>query len=321
MMNRLRAKSMSETLDAFLDSRLREIRTVAPCVVLEYDAASRRAVVQPAIRMMLTDGAEVARAPLIDVPVAFPAAGGVELVFELQPGDTGLLLACERDISQFKSALSVSSPGSADVLSERQSVMLPTAFGSPRGASYELGADGLGGSARTIVGGLLATLALPTAPTTANTASGRIGGWVRAASLPGGGNVNSFDASGVTSAYMNIGNYQPTARCFAYLFIAKVDGVEKARAVMPLGPTGIEDALDERGEDEIAQYGVLVLGRHNPTAGYSGQIVLPRYRARRNGSVRIAILASPDGWDSDGNVISYTELPANATVELREAVI
>lgn len=303
---RARTDSMSETISAYLDSRLREIRTVAPCVVLEYDSATRRAVAQPAIRMLLTDGSEIERAPLVDVPVAFPAGGGVELVFDLQPGDTGLLLACERDIGAFKKALAMSSPGSGDILEARHSVMLPTAFGSPSppAGSYNLSSG--------IAGRLLATLALPTAPT-----SGRITPWVRASNFPGTGHVEIDPGS----EFVLMQNYTPSARCFAYLLIAKVGGVEKARAVMPLGPTGLEDVADEPTERGSDLYGVLILGRGNPTSGYAGQIVLPRHRAHVNGTARISVLPSPDGWDSDGNITSYTTLPANSTIELREAVI
>ena len=314
---RARTDSMSETISAYLDSRLREIRTVAPCVVLEYDSATRRAVAQPAIRMLLTDGSEIERAPLVDVPVAFPAGGGVELVFDLQPGDTGLLLACERDIGAFKKALAMSSPGSGDILEARHSVMLPTAFGSPSppAGSYNLSSG--------IAGGLLATLTIAANPTTANTDNGRISGWTIESGLPGTGSIRVARSSGFPGGFsrVHVENYTPSPRCFAYLFIAKVGGVEKARAVMPLGPTGLEDVADEPSENFNEQYGVLIFGNSNPTSGYDGQIVLPRYRAHRGGTARILVLPSPDGWDSDGNITSYTTLPANSTIELREAVI
>lgn len=84
------------------DQMLKRVRGAVPARVVAYDAAARRARVQPGTHMLLDDGTSMPRAPLSDVPVVMPAVAGWAIVLPVAVGDTGLLVYCDRDISGFK---------------------------------------------------------------------------------------------------------------------------------------------------------------------------------------------------------------------------
>ena len=85
-------------------SALLSVFTCIPGVVHEFDAASARAVVQPAIDGM-EDGLQVPHPPLLDVPVIYPSGGSYMVTFPLIAGDGVLLLFSQRGITDFKDRL------------------------------------------------------------------------------------------------------------------------------------------------------------------------------------------------------------------------
>lgn len=96
---------LAEVLRAALDSRLGTLHVALPGRVESYDAAKRRADVQPLVRQGYVDeaGARVVeRLPVIaDVPVVFPGSGGVRVTWPVNRGDTVLLIFCSASIDKW----------------------------------------------------------------------------------------------------------------------------------------------------------------------------------------------------------------------------
>ena len=70
----------------------KNIYTVMPGAVTAYDAASRRASVQPSIDVETTDGRLIARPVIDNVPVLQPTGGGYSVRLPVAEGDLVLLL-------------------------------------------------------------------------------------------------------------------------------------------------------------------------------------------------------------------------------------
>ena len=112
-----------------------QVHTSIPGIVTAYDAATRRARVQPAVHMMLSPvgapyapfaSCEPMEKPIIlDVPVIFPSAGGYTVHFPLLPDDPVLLLFSERDIDNFKQTLESGQPLSGDIMEVKHVVCIP----------------------------------------------------------------------------------------------------------------------------------------------------------------------------------------------------
>ena len=106
------------TLMRYRERKLRErIFTSAPANVISYNANTRRAVVQPALRMMLENGATRSRSPLVDVPVLAQAGAGFLVHVPLEAGDAVMLGFSMRGYSLFKRTLAESNPDAESVLS------------------------------------------------------------------------------------------------------------------------------------------------------------------------------------------------------------
>ena len=86
------------------------IQNVIPAIVQSYDKATNRAVVKPAITGVASQGQKVPKEPYIDIPVLNISGGGFVISFPIKAGDTGWLIACDRNISIFKQNLEESAP-------------------------------------------------------------------------------------------------------------------------------------------------------------------------------------------------------------------
>ncbi len=102
-----------------------------PGVVVSYDATSKTCSVQPAVHLLVPTEADpdedyVEELPvLLDVPVAWPRAQGYSLVGSLSPGDSVLLVACDRDISGWRRSGKASEPDTAQVHSWSSAIAIP----------------------------------------------------------------------------------------------------------------------------------------------------------------------------------------------------
>lgn len=168
---------------------------------------------------------------------------------------------------------------------------------------------------RSIQGGRIATWTSPGGAAVYNpTNSNRLSGWAANRTPPGENQVNAS-----SPYYLVMNNYIPTANCFGYLLVAKVNGSEVARAILNLGPSAVSDLSDDASNNSDDQYGILILGRADPNT--EGQFLRIRYRALRNGTERLALLAYPNRFTgTDGGADRWSQLPANLTVDLYEAV-
>lgn len=86
------------------------IQNVIPAIVQSYDKATNRAVVKPAITGVASQGQKISKEPYIDIPVLNLSGGGFVISFPIKQGDTGWLVACDRNISIFKQNLTESAP-------------------------------------------------------------------------------------------------------------------------------------------------------------------------------------------------------------------
>lgn len=82
---------------AALDA-VRRVRTSMPGRVVSFDPVMQTAVVEAMVHQVLSDGGAAALPPLLDVPVAFPRAGGFVITFPVKPGDEGLVSLSDRCI-------------------------------------------------------------------------------------------------------------------------------------------------------------------------------------------------------------------------------
>lgn len=88
---------------------LLSLEIVLPAVVVEYDRAKNLVTVQPAVNRVLTDGTEAKRA-LAKIPCVNLCGNGIGINFPLKKGDTGWLIAADRDTENFQQLLETSRP-------------------------------------------------------------------------------------------------------------------------------------------------------------------------------------------------------------------
>ena len=94
-------------------------------MVETFDAAKRRARVQPALQLVLDDGTTLDRPPLVNVPVLFPSGGGFVFTFPLGEGDPVLLLFSERGLTTFKETYETTIPTAGRFFSQSDAMALP----------------------------------------------------------------------------------------------------------------------------------------------------------------------------------------------------
>lgn len=121
--------SLSQILDFVWRQWRKEIYTTLPGVVSAYDATTRRADVQPQIKVVLPKGkGELSRPVIPDVPVVHPSAGGYVIHVPVKEGDNVLLIFTMRDITTFKGTYKESIPYPG-ILNDMTPVAIP-GFGS-----------------------------------------------------------------------------------------------------------------------------------------------------------------------------------------------
>ena len=84
---------------------MKNVHTAMPAQVISFDMATRRAIVQPSLDLVLVDGTAHAKPPIVNVPVVSPCGGGIIWLQELLPDDQVLLIVCERGIDLWKQQL------------------------------------------------------------------------------------------------------------------------------------------------------------------------------------------------------------------------
>lgn len=80
-----------------------------PVVVVSYDRIKNRVTVIPAIKRVTTSGEMVSRAQIV-VPCHNPCGGGIAINYPIKQGDTGWVIAGDRDASLFLQTLKEAIP-------------------------------------------------------------------------------------------------------------------------------------------------------------------------------------------------------------------
>lgn len=101
--------SLSGVIQEVLRNYSLSLENCIPAVVVSHDRATNTVIVQPAINSVLTDGTPQAR-DKIKLPIHIFGGGGVVISAPLNAGDTGWIIAGDRDISLFKQSLAISNP-------------------------------------------------------------------------------------------------------------------------------------------------------------------------------------------------------------------
>lgn len=114
---------LAELLRTALDSRLLDLHTAMPGTIVSYDASTQTATVQPGIRRSLDDTLETLPS-IPNVPIAWPAGGGMGLKFPLSVGDSVMLVFSEASFSTWRTSGQVSDPSDES----RHSLSYPLAF-------------------------------------------------------------------------------------------------------------------------------------------------------------------------------------------------
>lgn len=96
--------------NVLIDKISMSIKKVIPGIVISYDKVTNRAIIKPAITGVASQGQKIPKEPLENIPVLKLSGGGVTLSFPINTGDTGWLIACDRNISIFKQNLEESAP-------------------------------------------------------------------------------------------------------------------------------------------------------------------------------------------------------------------
>lgn len=103
------------------------VHTCGLGLVREYDPASKRARVQPALRTIFNDGSPPAdKPPILDIPLRQPGTGGYLMHQEIAAGDVALLLFSQRGIEAFKAQWGeISDPGKGCYFAMRDALAIP----------------------------------------------------------------------------------------------------------------------------------------------------------------------------------------------------
>ena len=99
--------------------------TGMPGIVEKYDPNTRRATVQPAIKIQLTDDQIISRAPLVNCPVVWTATGRYSFTMDLLPGDPVFLFFSMRGMTEFKETFMESDPDAGHIMNMNDAVALP----------------------------------------------------------------------------------------------------------------------------------------------------------------------------------------------------
>ena len=125
-----RVDSLPALLRFIAEQTEKALNTCLPGHIMSYDAATRRAIVLPALDALTADGERLPPPEIADVPVLFSSAGGYTLTLPVMPGDPVLLVFAQRGLSGFKREHGHSVPDADRLLSLPDAIAIP-GFGPP----------------------------------------------------------------------------------------------------------------------------------------------------------------------------------------------
>jgi hypothetical protein len=95
-----------------VDQRLARVRTITLCRVMGLGTLSGTVNVQPLVSAVDSQGNAFEHGTLFSVPYFVLQSGGSAVIVVPTPGDTGILLVCDRDITSAKATLAPGPPPS-----------------------------------------------------------------------------------------------------------------------------------------------------------------------------------------------------------------
>lgn len=104
---------------------MKSVATALPGIVENFEPRTRRATVRGALNIVTTNGAELQRASLVNVPVLWPSGGGYTLAFQLAVGDPVLLVYSMRGLEQWKQSHSEATPDEGVFFDESDAIAIP----------------------------------------------------------------------------------------------------------------------------------------------------------------------------------------------------
>ena len=107
----------------------RNFECCMPAIVKSYDRDKHEAVVQPAINMVTTTGEQIERAPVAATVWRF-MCGGFLIDLPLSEGDTGWLIASDRESSNVKRTGTAQQPNTYETHKYSNGFFIPDKYGS-----------------------------------------------------------------------------------------------------------------------------------------------------------------------------------------------
>ena len=122
--------SLEKVIQRAIDASIADVHTAIPGIVVEYDAATQKAKIQPAIKRKYLDGGLVSLPQLTNVPVVMPRAGKAIVHLLVKKDDVVLVVFSERSVDKW-----LSQGGVVDPLDARRHD-LSDAFAIPGGYPF-----------------------------------------------------------------------------------------------------------------------------------------------------------------------------------------
>lgn len=120
-----RTETTAQGIESVLSEWVRTaVHTALPGIIDTVDMQARRARVRIALEAVLTDGTCFERAPLLDVPLIFPAGAGGLILIHLQRGDAVWIMFSERGLEEWKESFELSEPMPHQVFGQSDAVAM-----------------------------------------------------------------------------------------------------------------------------------------------------------------------------------------------------
>jgi hypothetical protein len=120
--------TLPEAVQFLIDANIEGVHTCIPGIVTSYDGhKTRRATVQPSVRLPSSNGVLMDIPPIGGVPVVFPSSALGTLFFPINPGDGVTLVFSEVGIGRYlqSSGSDLADPGSLDRHALTDAIAIP----------------------------------------------------------------------------------------------------------------------------------------------------------------------------------------------------
>lgn len=127
-----------------IDQRLARVRTITLCRIMALGTVSGTVNVQPLVSAVDSQGNAFDHGTLFSVPYFALQSGGSAIIVVPTPGDVGILLVCDRDITSAKATLAPGPPPSNRSFDFSDSIYLGAILApTPTGSVVMIDANGI----------------------------------------------------------------------------------------------------------------------------------------------------------------------------------